>query len=525
MVLPNPRGIKVSDDTESGVEPTRLPKGVNFHQENSSGAAPLDMSNPPRAEMIPDGLQTASTAKIGRPAPDQEGISLRGVKTDVPKTDAAKTEETPPVLSATPAAPNLPDQKPTIPSLSKLGQQTEKDRETQQQLGKGSGISQIGNPWARGALRGLNVIGGIVAPTLMSRIPGTEEHHQALVAQNNKAITGDEAQAEKEAQTSEANARTGEATARAGLTEAQTAALNEPKPKEEKWGEFPGYTDKDGTPLVREENSGQVVRADTKKPPAGFQVAAPKTDKPDNPQQQLIDAEGAVAAAKTPEEKKAAQAKLTQLRQSIADYAASSQRPEKSGAGSARADKSYTYNNDKLDKLGKPIEDAQARMGRLRETLAQGTPQADALVAPELLTIMAGGAGSGLRMNEAEIQRVVGGRSKWESLKASINQWQLDPTKANSITPEQRKQIRDLVDAVNVKLQKKQEALDAAREGLLNSDDPKDHRKIVTDAHHALTQVDEGNDKKEAPAAGAVVDGYKFKGGDPADEKNWEKVK
>ena len=50
-VLPNPNRIKVSDDTDSGVEPTRLPNGVNFQHGNFSGAMPSDMSNPPRAAL------------------------------------------------------------------------------------------------------------------------------------------------------------------------------------------------------------------------------------------------------------------------------------------------------------------------------------------------------------------------------------------------------------------------------------------------------------------------------------------
>lgn len=302
---------------------------------------------------------------------------------------------------------------------------------------------------------------------------------------------------------------------------------NEPKPKEEKWTVSPLYTDLDGTPLIHEENSGQMVRANDKKAPAGFKLAAPKAEKPDTPEQQLLDAEAAVAGAKTPEEKSTAQGNLDRLKKSIGEYSSLSSKPEKGGAADARADRSYTYNNNKLDTLAKPIEDAQARMGRLRESLAQGTPQADALVAPELLTIMAGGAGSGLRMNEAEISRIVGGRSKWQSLQAAINQWSLDPTKANSITPEQRQQIRDLTEAVNAKLEKKQQALDAAREGLLNSDDPKEHRRIVTEAHHALTQVDQaqpGGNQPEAPKVGTIIDGYKFKGGNPADQKSWEAV-
>jgi hypothetical protein len=80
------------------------------------------------------------------------------------------------------------------------------------------------------------------------------------------------------------------------------------------------------------------------------------------------------------------------------------------------------------------------------------------------------------------------------------------------------------MDVVTNKLTAKQQALDSAREKLLDSDDPKEHRRIVTDAHHSLTQVDEGQGGANAPAAGTVEGGYKFKGGDPKDKANWEKV-
>jgi hypothetical protein len=394
-----------------------------------------------------------------------------------------------------------PIAKPSALDTRKAGDEAELER-----LQKtGSGISQIKNPFARGALRGLETVGNILLPSATPMIPGTEAHHNLLTRQATGRIGEDELEAEREATTGKTAAETDEAQARARSLDAATAAAGKPKAKEEKWSPFTGYTDADGTPLIHEENSGQVVRASDKQPPTGFKLAAPKSDKPDNPEQQLIDAEAAVASAKTPEEKAAAQAKLAQLKKTISEYSGLTAKPEKSGAASARSDKSYTYNNDKLDKLGKPIEDAVARMGRLRETLAQGSPQADALVAPELLTIMAGGAGSGLRMNEAEISRIVGGRSKWQSLEASINQWRLDPTKANSITPDQRQEIRSLVEAVNSKLMKKQQALDEAREGLLNSDDPTDHRRIVTNAHHALTQVDEAAGTEGGGAGGTIV--------------------
>jgi len=160
--------------------------------------------------------------------------------------------------------------------------------------------------------------------------------------------------------------------------------------------------------------------------------------------------------------------------------------------GTARGDKSYQFNSGQLEKVAAPVDQAISRMGRLQDALAQNTPQADALIAPELLSVMAGGAGSGLRMNEAEIGRIVGGRSKWETLKASINQWSLDPSKANSITPEQRKEIRSLVSEVDTKLKTKQAALEDARQGLLNTDDPGQHRSIVAKARSKMTEVDQG---------------------------------
>jgi hypothetical protein len=154
----------------------------------------------------------------------------------------------------------------------------------------GSGISQVSkaHPLAGGFLRGLNVLGSAAStlipglrPALMA-IPGTEEHHNSLMRQEQGRITNDEAQQEKEAQTGEAGARTGLAQAQTGEAEARqrqldaaTAAAGQPKAKEEKWDVFTGFTDTDGTPLIREENSGQVVRANDKKPPTGFQPIKP----------------------------------------------------------------------------------------------------------------------------------------------------------------------------------------------------------------------------------------------------------
>ncbi|MFB3916086.1 MAG: hypothetical protein ACE14M_05120 [Terriglobales bacterium] len=158
----------------------------------------------------------------------------------------------------------------------------------------------------------------------------------------------------------------------------------------------------------------------------------------------------------------------------------------------SRADKSYDLTSKQLDKLSDPIDQQMARVGRLATTLRQNNPQADALVAPELLTSMAGGQGSGLRMNEAEISRIVGGRTAWENLKSAALRWQTDPSKPFLLTPAQRQQTAALIDEMSKRLAEKQSILDDARSRLLDSNDPSEHRRIYADTRRALSGIDAG---------------------------------
>lgn len=155
--------------------------------------------------------------------------------------------------------------------------------------GSGSGISQIAkvHPVAGGVLRGLNTAGSILgavdpfARRIMPNIPGTEEHHSQLIGKQQGRIGEDIGEQKEQAAIGETGARTEQAEAAAEKDRAEAAAAGQGKAKEEKWGEFAGFTDTDGTPLIREENSGQVVRASDKKPPTGFQAAKSPLDKQD----------------------------------------------------------------------------------------------------------------------------------------------------------------------------------------------------------------------------------------------------
>lgn len=162
----------------------------------------------------------------------------------------------------------------------------------------------------------------------------------------------------------------------------------------------------------------------------------------------------------------------------------------------ARLDRSYKDERGRLTKLTAPVEQQAERMTRLIDSVNQHTPQADAFVAPEMLTAMAGGLGSGLRMNEAEISRIVGGRSKWESLQAALNQWKTDPTKATSITEPQREQIRALAKAMQDRIQKKLRIAHDAATNLVDAKSVDEHRRILNEAEKAIS--DEGT--SQAPA-------------------------
>jgi hypothetical protein len=164
-----------------------------------------------------------------------------------------------------------------------------------------------------------------------------------------------------------------------------------------------------------------------------------------------------------------------------------------SGRDEARGDRSYQFHTGLINKMREPVESRMERVSRLEDTLNQGTPQADALVAPELLSVMAGGQGSGLRMNEAEIARIVGGRTNWETLKAKLGAWQTDPNKGFALTPDQREQTRQLFSAVKDRVSKKMAAIDEESENLSGTDSAAEHRRIYNRLQQRLSKIDAGS--------------------------------
>jgi len=228
--------------------------------------------------------------------------------------------------------------------------------------------------------------------------------------------------------------------------------------------------------------------------PNYYQLAPDATSKDFDRVDKLMEAEEKAAATKTNQDS------INQQRQASHDLAEATFELHRETAQQAettkeqnRVDNSYKFASSQLDKTATPIEQAMQRIDRFNTTLDQHNPQADALIAPELLSFMAGGAGSGVRQNQAELNRIVGGRSAWQNLEASIQHWSLNPDAARTITPDQDRQIRALVGAVEAKVREKQRLIQVARTGL---SDPSatvgDHRRIMTDVRGKLDSIDNG---------------------------------
>lgn len=267
--------------------------------------------------------------------------------------------------------------------------------------------------------------------------------------------------------------------AQAGNQTSEANARDNPK---DEWSAIAGFQGPHGEPVEQNRATGEIRVA------TGVNTQRVPTAEVDTERATQIRADQAAGKPVTPED--AAWLKgHTQEKTIVPATTNILNQPDKA---SARSDKSFQYNQTALDKIRTPIDALSQRFSRLTDTLNQASPQADALVAPELLSVMAGGVGSGVRMNEPEISRIVGGRSKWQDLQAAIQKWSTDPKAARSITAEQDRQIRSLIQSVGQKVTAKQSALEDAQNDLLDSEDPKEHRKIVADARKKLDDIDAG---------------------------------
>lgn len=174
------------------------------------------------------------------------------------------------------------------------------------------------------------------------------------------------------------------------------------------------------------------------------------------------------------------------------------------GAGAAastarentRRDNNYKSAVTELEAAAKPVVAQMQSIDDLGTMINERTPQADALIAPMVLKATISGTGSGFRMTQAEINQVLGAGSKWQALERSLKKWETDPSKALSVTDEQRDQLRSLAKAIRRKAHDKVIKLTKARHDLDDADD-------VDAIHRTMTSLKDdlyGSETAEEPA-------------------------
>lgn len=179
---------------------------------------------------------------------------------------------------------------------------------------------------------------------------------------------------------------------------------------------------------------------------------------------------------------------------------------KKEAADKGVFERSLKTNTTRIDATAKPYEERQRRIENTIASMEQGTLITDALVAPELLTAMAGGLGSGLRMTDTELNRIIRGRTPLESFKVAVNKWLADPKaeKIRDFSPEQIASINDLLKEVGRQNMQRIDTINAARDALDNATTPHEHQMILTQLKKDLNALSGGQKEyiENAPGKG-----------------------
>ncbi len=152
-----------------------------------------------------------------------------------------------------------------------------------------------------------------------------------------------------------------------------------------------------------------------------------------------------------------------------------------------QAGKIYDKYSTELDKIKTPADATAARANLAIHNLDLKTKEADAVVAPEILTLAAGGQGSGLRMNEAEIKRIAGGRALWDTLVAKANYIKEN---GGTFDDKQRGELRQIAAYIAERSAAVSSVLDQARNNMLaGADDEKSVRKAYNDGNRIASAI------------------------------------
>ncbi len=358
-----------------------------------------------------------------------------------------------------------------------------------------------------------NVAGNaILGPQNMSLIPGSQANIHAEGAQGDQEIAGATKGLEENAQASNANATASEAPSKIALNEAQAdKAGQDPASK-------PGTPDEQVLAAGQRIASGAGTKADLAlidsfhKLNEAKQAAKPvKPERPDTPEQQFIDSETS---------------KGIPLEKAISDYARTSQAPQ-------RQQQQLGVIDGKVAEL-RPGMSVPQGTESLTGNLKGAKPSADETRRADLARNM--------NENLDSLQEIAGRRpdlfgpiaGRATALRSTLGTSDPDIGALETIKEQMGMAM------VGAHAMRNAGHVAAAANSILNGfhNDPNVLKKSIEEARKSLATFQQdageqpGSVPKHArtslapanPKPGDVIDGHRFRGGDPSKQANWEKV-
>lgn len=167
-------------------------------------------------------------------------------------------------------------------------------------------------------------------------------------------------------------------------------------------------------------------------------------------------------------------------------------------ANAVQATKEHAYTE--FNNRAKPLEDRIDRINKLNESLDQGTRIADSTLAEQLITITAGGSGSGVRITQPEIEQVLKNtRTKWEDLDMMLRRWSGDKTQSLVLNDDQRAAMRGLARAYRKAATKAHRRILDYRSQIDEADNVSSVNRIRTRAEEDLFSEPEPTATNDAP--------------------------
>lgn len=148
-----------------------------------------------------------------------------------------------------------------------------------------------------------------------------------------------------------------------------------------------------------------------------------------------------------------------------------------------------------LNNRAKSTEEQIANLNKLDTSMAQNSNIADSTLAEQIIKITAGGAGSGVRITQPEIDQVLKkSRTVWADLQMKMNRLSSDPKANVFFDADQKRALRDLMGVIRSKANQTHEKIIAARRQV-------DEASDVPTINRARTSLEEALAAGPTPAA------------------------